>query len=70
MNARRFQITHPLSGMRSSLDASKDIAMGNGDLALTCGSEPVVGPACSCILEASSDREDRSLDVCYVGDTR
>ena len=33
-------------------------------------STAVVGSACSCVLEASSDREDRSLDVCCVGDTR
>ena len=30
----------------------------------------VVGSACSCVFDAGSDREDRSLDVCYVGDTR
>ena len=36
MNARRFQRTHPLSGMGSSLDASKDIGLGGTDLAFTC----------------------------------
>ena len=30
----------------------------------------VVGSACSCVLEAGSDRENRSSDVCFVGDTR
>ena len=30
----------------------------------------VVGSACSFVCEAGSDREDRSSDVCYVGDTR
>ena len=30
----------------------------------------VVGSACSCVLEAGSDRESRSFDVCFVGDTR
>ena len=29
----------------------------------------VVGSACSCVLEAGSDREDRFLDAYYVGDT-
>ena len=43
MNARRFQSQHPLSGMGSSLNASKDIGLGVTDLALTCESEPVVG---------------------------
>ena len=64
--------------MGSSLNASKDIGLGVTDLALTCESEPVmdavytavVGSACSCVLEAGSDREDRASDVCYVGDTR
>ena len=30
----------------------------------------VVGSACPCVFEAGCDREDRSSDVCYVGDTR
>ena len=30
----------------------------------------VVGSACSCVLGEGSDREDRSLDVCCLGDTR
>ena len=30
----------------------------------------VVGSACSCVLEVGSDREGRSSDVCYIGDTR
>ena len=42
MNARRFQRTHLLGRMGSSLNASKDIGMGVTDFALTCGSEPVV----------------------------
>ena len=33
MNARRFQRTHPLSGMGSSLNASKDNGVGVTDLA-------------------------------------
>ena len=79
MNARRFQSTRLLSGMGSSLFASKDIGMGGTDLALTCGSEPEVDAVCtavvgsSCtgrVLDAGSDREDRSFDVCHVGDTR
>ena len=70
MNARRFQRTHPLSGMGSSLSAS---------IALTCGPEPVIGAVCIAvvgsartgrILDAGSDREDRSSDACYVGDMR
>ena len=32
VNARRFQRTHPLSGMGSPLNASKDIGMGRVDL--------------------------------------
>ena len=32
--------------------------------------ETAVGSACSCVLEAGSDRQDRFLDVCCVGDTR
>ena len=67
----------PLSGAGSSLNASKDVGMGVTDLALVCGSEPVmdagntavVGSACPCVFEAGSDCEDRSSDVCYVGDT-
>ena len=78
MNARRFQRTHPLSGMGFSLSASNDIAVGVFDHALVCESESeidaryaaVVGSACSCVFEAGSDREDRSSDVCYVGNTR
>ena len=43
-----------------------------------CESEPVVdavytavvGSACSCVLEAGSDRVDRSSSVCYESDTR
>ena len=34
MNARRFQRTHLLSGMGSSLNASKDVGVGVTDLAL------------------------------------
>ena len=33
MNARRFQRTHPLSGMGSSLNASKDVGVGVTDFA-------------------------------------
>ena len=53
--------------------------MGVTDLALDCGSEPVMDAVCTAVvvtartgpvLEAGSDREDRSSDVCYVGDTR
>ena len=62
MNARRFQITHPLRGTEFSVNLSADIGLGVTDLALACGSEPVV--------DAGSDREDRSSDVCCVGDTR
>ena len=30
----------------------------------------VVRSLSSCVLEAGSDREDRSSDICHVGDTR
>ena len=80
MNERRFQRTHPLRGMGDcSLNESKDFGMGVTDLSLACGSEPemdavwtaVVGSArTGPALDAGSDREDRSSDVCYVGDTR
>ena len=79
MNARRFQRTHHLTGMGSSLNASKDIGMGVSGFALTCGSEPVVDAVCPAVvgsrrtgrlLDAGSDREDRFSAVCYVGDTR
>ena len=51
--------------MESSLNASKDVATGVTGIPLTCGPEPVmdavctavIGPACSCVLEARSDRE-------------
>ena len=68
MSARRFQRTHPLSGMGFSLDASKDIGMGVTDLAPICESEPVMDTVCIAVV-AGSDREDRPSDVCYVGDT-
>ena len=78
INSQRFQRTHPFRGMGdSSLNAPKDVAMG-----LTCLA-PIVnqiqwlaqdsavdGSACSCVLETGSAREDRSSDVCNVGDTR
>ena len=79
MDARRLQRTHPLCGMGSSLNTSKNVGMGVTDFALTCGSEPVVDAVCTAavgstrtgrVLDAGSDREDRSSDVCYVGDTR
>ena len=44
--------------------------MGVADLALTCGSESVWDTVCLqwlAQLDAGSDREDRSSDVCYVG---
>ena len=53
--------------------------LGVTDLALTCGSEPVVDAVCTAVvgslrtglvLDAGSDREDRSSDVCFIGDTR
>ena len=65
--------------MESSLNASKDLGMGVNDLALACGSEPVADAVCTAVvgpartgrvLDAGSDREDRSSDVCNVGDTR
>ena len=37
---------------------------------IDAGFSVVVGSACSCAFEAGSDREDRSSDVCHVGDTR
>ena len=62
-----------------SLNASKDIGMGVTDFALACGPEPVVVGVCTAVdgsartgrvLDAGSAREDRSSDVCDVGDTR
>ena len=63
VNARRLQSTHFLS------------CVGVTDLAFTCGSEPVVDAVCTAVvgsartgrvLNAGSDREDRSSDVCYT----
>ena len=75
MNARRFQRTHPPSGMGSSLNASRDVAIGvidltpTSELVIDAGYAAVVGSAFSCVLDAGSDREDRFFDVCYVGDS-
>ena len=79
-NARRCQRTHPLRGMGDySLNAPKDIGLGVTDLALACGLEPLMDAVCTAVvgsartgpeLDAGSDREDRSSDVCYVGDKR
>ena len=72
----RFQRTHLLSGMGSSLNASEDIGAGVSDLTpipspvVDAGYTAVVGSACPCVVEADSDCEDRSSDVGYVGDTR
>ena len=53
--------------------------MGVTDLALACGSEPVVDAVGIAVVgsartgrvhDAGSAREDRSSDECYVGDTR
>ena len=53
--------------------------MGVTDLALNCGSVPAMDVVCTAVvgsartgrvLDAGSDREDRSSDVCYVGDTQ
>ena len=64
MTARRFQRTHLLRGMGSSLNAPKDIGIG-----VMCAA--VVGSVrAGRVPNAGSDREDRSSDVCYVGDTR
>ena len=77
--ARKFKKTHSVSEMGSSLNASKDIGMGGTDFALTCGPEPVMDAVCTAVvrsartgrvLDAGSDREDRSSHVCHVGDTR
>ena len=70
MNAR-FQRTHPLSGVGSSLNASKEIGMGVTDL--TPISEPVtaggytavVGSACPCVFGAGSDYKDGSSDLLW-----
>ena len=80
LNARRFQRTHTLRGVGSSLNASKGIAIRVLlDFAPTCGSEPVMDAWFSAavgsartgrVLDAGSDREDRSCNVCCVGDTR
>ena len=58
----------------TSFEWTNDCGMGVTDLAR----QPVVGAvcaavggsACSCVFEAGSDSEDRSSNVCYVGDTR
>ena len=79
MNARRFQRTHTLTGMRSSLSTSKDTGMGNIYIAHICASESmmdavrvtVVGSACAGLeLDAGSGHNGRSSNVCSVGDTR
>ena len=53
--------------------------MGVTVFALTCGPEPVMDAVCTAVvgsartcrvLDAGSDHEDKSSDVCYVGDTR
>ena len=53
--------------------------MGVTGVPLARGSEPVVDAVCTAVvgpartgrvLDAGSDREDRSSDVCCVGDTR
>ena len=79
MNARRFQRTHPLGGMGSSLNASKDIGVGVADVALACGSEQWLA---QCVLQwlaqlalvayltqALLARNDLP-NVRYVGETR
>ena len=79
MHARRLQRTHPLSGAGSSLNASKDMTLGSYCPCACCESEPVidvmyiavVGSArTGRVLDAGSNREDRSSDVCNVVDTR
>ena len=76
ISARRFQRTHPFSGMGLSLDASMDIGMEVTDLTpiselvMDAGFTAVVGSAVPCLFKAGSDCKDRSSDVCYVGDTR
>ena len=51
--------------------------MGVTDFAPTCGSEPVVDGVCTAVvglartgraLDAGSGREDKSSDVCCVGE--
>ena len=37
---------------------------------IDAGSTAVGGSACWFVFEAGSESEDRSSDVCYVGDTR
>ena len=68
-----------MSGMGSSLNASKATAMQVADFALICGSEPVINAVCSAVVvlartgrvvDSGSDREDRSSDGCHVGDAR
>ena len=70
MNARQFQRTRLLSGMGYSLNASNDIDTGVSDLAPTGGS--VMDAVCAAVvgssrtgrvLDAGSDREDRSSGV-------
>ena len=48
MNARRFQRTHPLSGMGSSLNASKDVGVEVTDLALNSWIRTLDGPSVYC----------------------
>ena len=68
-----------MSGIGSSLNASKDVGVGVTDFVFTCGSEPVMDTMCTAVvvsartgrmLDGDSDRGDRSFDLCYVGETR
>ena len=75
-------VSEPLSAPTSAQPRTMSVIFCEiiTDFALACGSEPVVDAVCTavdgsaltgCELDAGSDScEDRSSDVCYVGDTR
>ena len=76
MSARRFQRTHLLSRMESSLNVSENIDMGIIVLTPISKSEneatyaAVIDTACPCVFEVDSDCKNKSCDVCYVDGTR
>ena len=60
MNAPRFQRKHPLSGIGSSRNASKDIDMGVANLIPICESETVVDAVFSAVVDAACPLRTRS----------
>ena len=67
MNGRRFQRTHPLRGMGNySFNASKDVGVRVVDLALACGSEPVMDEVCVAVVGSTCTGPvlDTRSDLC------